>query len=221
MRTRHSILCSDCRKKYSQSYERESWEGWEGCERAVWRSEPEWWRLRALDKLEPVRRTNEQILAFLELLSEPKVNLKILLRLIAGQCILPLSCLQSMQWPNDHTIANMTMISGTWDVTIIVIAAMYWKNCSSLNGQFNVSSSHLRSPQICYSTIQCVVCHHLPPFVILTKWFLLFLCFMDIKSHHQADSRSLGDTYNTLQLWLGLIIFIFCSFWSWNNNFAK
>ena len=143
----------------------------------------------------------------------------ILLRLVAGQCILHLSCLQSTinaftKWPYYCQYDND-------QCHVTIIAAMYWKNCSSLNGQFHVSSSHLRSPQICYSTIQCVVCHYLPPFVILTKWFLLFLCFMDIKSHHQENSRSLGDTYNTLQLWLGLIIPIFCSFWSWNNNFAN
>ena len=39
----------------------------------AWRFEPEWWRLTALDKFEPNIRTNERRLAFLELLSEPKI----------------------------------------------------------------------------------------------------------------------------------------------------
>ena len=126
-----------------------------------------------------------------------------------------------MHWPNDH-IANMTMISVTWDVTITSCNCNTLKIYSSLKSQLHVRISsqsfifHLRSITVQYNASFFII--FLPASFL--QWFLLFLCFMDIRCHHHVDFRSRGTSTIHYNSSLDLINNIFCSFWSWNNNFA-
>ena len=131
----------------------------------------------------------------------------------------PLLC--PMHWPNDH-ITNLTMISVTWDVTITSCNCNTLKIYSSLKSQLHVRISsqsfifHLRSITVQYNASFFII--FLPASFL--QWFLLFLCFMDIRCHHHVDFRSRGTSTIHYNSSLDLINNIFCSFWSWNNNFA-